>query len=91
MTKIERLRKNFASGMSEARISDDSWAEEFLPMLEDAERYRWLRNDAGQSLIPKVPAWIAGAGNQYIDEDWLLGIRADEVIDSARKQTKETT
>jgi len=43
MTKIERLRKNFASGMSEARISDSDWEDEFLPMLEDAERFNYMK------------------------------------------------
>lgn len=90
MTKIERLRKNFASGMSEARISDSDWEEEFLPMLEDAERYRWLRNMHERPIYP-CPVWIEGQGNEHIESDVLCGDRADQAIDSARKQTKETT
>ena len=39
MTKIERLKHRFASGMEEGRISSDEWKDEFLPMIEDAERF----------------------------------------------------
>lgn len=42
MSKLAKLRKGFASGMSEARISDDQWNDEFVPMIEDAERLAFL-------------------------------------------------
>lgn len=47
MSKLAKLRNGFASGMSEARISDDQWNDEFLPMLADAERYAFLRRGGG--------------------------------------------
>lgn len=48
---------------------------------EDAMRYRWLRDPP---LMAKLPAWIAGQGNKYIDSDWLTGERADKAIDAVR-------
>ena len=45
MTKIERLKLRFASGMSEGRISSDEWELEFLPMIEDAERLAYFFSD----------------------------------------------
>lgn len=88
MTKIERLKLRFASGMSEGRISEDEWLHEFLPMLEDAERYRWLRNMHERPIYP-CPVWIEGQGNEHIESDVLCGDRADQAIDAARTPTKE--
>lgn len=90
MTKIERLKLRFASGMSEGRISKDDWLHEFLPMLEDAERYRWLRDkrttyglsaqfdDVGQQVFYlRLPGYGAMASD------------VDSAIDAARTPTKE--
>lgn len=40
MTRIEQLRKRFAAGMAEGKISAEDWEEEFLPMIADAEKWR---------------------------------------------------
>ena len=40
---IDKLRRNFATGMTSARISDDEWRDVFLPVIEDAEKYFALR------------------------------------------------
>jgi len=75
MTKTERLRARFASGMSEARISDDEWQEEFLPMLEDAARYRWL---CGRMFVKRN----AAVPDRYGLNEYLLSEDIDEADDS---------
>ena len=40
---IDKLRRNFATGMTSARISDDEWRDVFLPVIRDAERFAWVR------------------------------------------------
>lgn len=76
MTRIDQLRKRFASGMAQGTISAEDWEAEFLPMLEDAERYRWLRSS------DRMPDEI----NKVIDKD---DFRLDAAIDAARTPTKE--
>jgi hypothetical protein len=75
VSKIERLRKNFATGMAEGSISSEDWEHEFLPMIEDAERYAWLRD--GVVFIPE-------------EEIAAGGIELDELIDAARRNTEES-
>lgn len=76
MTRIDQLRKRFASGMAQGTISAEDWEEEVLPMMEDAARYRWLRD--------------AGADERNRLEHYA-GPALEEAIDSARTPTKEQT
>ena len=92
MSKLAKLRKGFASGMSEARISDDQWNDEFLPMMIDAERYRWLRDDcdwtitadqSGTKLSVNLGTEVMAIGPDEIE--------FDSAIDTTRNPTKENT
>ena len=78
MTRIDQLRQRFAAGMAEGKISHEDWEEEFLPMILDAERYRWLCDGNGYFLEHKT---LCGHSNEKI--------LADAAIDSARTPTKE--
>ena len=71
---IDKLRRNFATGMTSARISDDEWRDVFLPVIRDAERYAWLRDGNGY----------------FPEENWLTGgEEMDEAIDAAMSATTE--
>lgn len=88
MTKIERLKLRFASGMSEGRISSDEWELEFLPMLADAARYQAMREgvmDTDGTLRASFAA--IDPTNAETREDFDLYI--DAAIDAARTPTKE--
>ena len=84
MTKIERLKHRFASGMEEGRISSDEWKDEFLPMIEDAERYRWLRQ--GGSIKSQHPCPYKIQDSQLVV---VGGVSLDDEIDTARNTTNE--
>lgn len=69
-------RMRFACGDNGLRMQDE--LEQYLIELRrDAERYRWLRNDAGDLDKP----YIHGASES---DGWLAGETADKAIDSAR-------
>lgn len=82
MTRIDQLRKRFASGMAQGTISAEDWEEEVLPMMLNAERYVWLRDSSKCSIeIPIGQGWLG----------WFIGNDLDAAIDSARTPTKEQT
>ena len=85
MTKIERLKLRFASGMSEGRISSDEWELEFLPMILDAERYRWLRANPVQPWVSFK--FVTNYPDGVLPHNMAPWI--DAAIDSARTPTKE--
>lgn len=90
MTKIERLKLRFASGMSEGRISEDEWLHEFLPMLEDAERYRWLREcspyRSDRNMFVEQNIYHGG---KFMERNHPDRESLDRAIDAARTPTKE--
>ena len=79
---------------SDGRISqDDHYASIFLrdhgqalvEALADAERYRWLRDEAGETYDGP---YIAGKkAKPFAGEGWLTGEDADTSIDTARSKT----
>jgi len=94
VTKIERLKLRFASGMSEGRISDDEWLHEFLPVLEDAARWDWARSN-WQNICTATGVDENGS---YGVVDLFIGVgdhhpyakgTLDAAIDVARNNTTE--
>lgn len=95
MTKIERLKLRFASGMSEGRISSDEWELEFLPMLENALRWKVVSKFFRDGRIPGPahgrPIRVVETCPMSGDETLLRDItkEVDAAIDAARTPTKE--
>jgi hypothetical protein len=87
MTKIERLKLRFASGMSEGRISSDEWELEFLPMLDRAEKHSELL----LAVANKYPNESRHeTALRYLQErECPKDSPAQQEIDSARTPTKE--
>ena len=83
MTRIDQLRKRFASGMAQGTISAEDWEEEFLPMIADAERLAYFFSDDSFD----ATVWI-----MFDVQEVLQDIKTwREAIDSARTPTKEQT
>ena len=84
---IDKLRRNFATGMTSARISDDEWRDVFLPVIREAERFAWLKCNP-------VQPWVTFKfATNYPGEPWVLPHNMapwiDEAIDDAMSATTE--
>lgn len=85
MTRIEQLRQRFVAGMAQGNISAEDWEEEFLPMLEDAARWRFLRNNALPGYSQSGTPWSVHYSRERLS-NWP---EIQKMIDSARTTTKE--
>ena len=87
---IDKLRRNFATGMTSARISDDEWRDVFLPVIRDAERYRAIRDNLGDwRLMVWNGKWSEVTGNpDDIDVNADMDVR-NAAIDAAMSATTE--
>ena len=96
MNEIEELRKEAESWIDYLKDQEDSWLDErdwkrvsgelagffgkMLPMLKDAERYRWLRHgDNDELVMQKYSQIIEGEATHYLRRNESL----DDAIDAA--------
>lgn len=98
------LSQEQASIWHQARASAFQWVLEMLPsetdrqrlqaeveaLRPDAERYRWIRNEADPDMDePYITRHVCGKWGKWRNT-WETGSTADECIDAARATPNET-